>query len=170
MSKVQKSRVAAQLGDRDVVLFLIGMRVNRLWQVWKWLPIAVSMPRMITELMKNPSRGLLAAPRTFVSGRTICVVQYWNSFEDLERYSRDPDATHFPAWRRFNRLIKNDGSVGIWHETYRVTPGSVEAVYVNMPPFGLAKAVAGAPAGAVGQSAALRMGVRPEDVPPVTPY
>ena len=29
---------------------------------------------------------------------------------------------------------------GIWHETYRVRAGEYEAVYGNMPPFGLGKA------------------------------
>ncbi|CAM5694173.1 hypothetical protein SANTM175S_00904 [Streptomyces antimycoticus] len=32
------------------------------------------------------------------------------------------------------------GKVGFWHETYAVPAGAHEAVYVNMPAFGLGKA------------------------------
>ena len=30
------------------------------------------------------------------------LVQYWRSYEDLERFARNPDDPHLPAWRRFN--------------------------------------------------------------------
>jgi hypothetical protein len=36
--------------------------------------------------------------------------------------------------------------VGIWHETYAVEAGHHEAIYNNMPVFGLAKATEHAPA------------------------
>ena len=39
-----------------------------------------------------------------------------------------------------NKSVGTDGSVGIWHETYAVSPGAYENIYVNMPPFGLGKA------------------------------
>jgi hypothetical protein len=57
------------------------------------------------------------------------LVQYWQSFEDLERFARDPGDPHFEAWRRFNHAIGTDGSVGIWHETYEVAAGRYETVY-----------------------------------------
>ena len=38
------------------------------------------------------------------------------------------------------RELMNDGSVGIWHETYLIEPGKFECVYGNMPVFGLAAA------------------------------
>ena len=59
---------------------------------------------------------------------------------------RNPDDPHLPAWRRFNQTIGTDGSVGIWHETYAVEPGHHEAIYNNMPVFGLAKASEHVPA------------------------
>jgi len=68
------------------------------------------------------------------------LVQYWRSFEDLEKFARDKSDPHLGAWRRFNKAIGSDGSVGIWHETYLVEPGKYEAVYGNMPVFGLASA------------------------------
>ncbi len=45
-----------------------------------------------------------------------------------------------PAWQRFNRTVGKDGSVGIFHETFIVERGNYDAIYSNMPEFGLAKA------------------------------
>lgn len=157
-------------GREEMVLFLIGMRINKVWQIWRWLPVLLEMPRMIIELAKDPSRGLLSRPRTMVSGRVVMVVQYWNSFDDLERYARDTEAQHLPAWRRFNRRIRDNGSVGIFHETYRVSAADSEAVYVNMPAFGLAGATSCVPVTGGRHTAAARIGARPNDVAPVDHY
>lgn len=171
MVKVFPGRRTADLGERDgVVVFLIGMRINRPWQVWRWLPVFIAMPRMIVELAKDPSKGLLARPRTYISGRTVLLVQYWNSFDDLERYARDPQAHHLPAWRAFNRRIRDNGSVGIFHETYRLAAGDIETVYANMPVFGLAATSASVPITSERQTAAARIGARHDDQAPVEPY
>lgn len=34
MSELIKERVCAEV-DEEVVLFLIGMRINKLWKIWK---------------------------------------------------------------------------------------------------------------------------------------
>ena len=167
-SAVLEGRRTSELEpEREIVVFLIGMRVNRLWQIWRWLPVFLAMPSMITELSKDPSRGLLSRPRAMLSGRVVTVVQYWRSFDDLERYARDPEALHLPAWRRFNRQIRDNGSVGIFHETYRLTGADVETMYVNMPAFGLGAATAAVPVRAGRQTAAARLGVRPNDLAPI---
>jgi hypothetical protein len=85
------------------------------------------------------------------------VAQYWRSFEDLERYARDADAEHLPAWRRFNQKARESGSVGIWHETYKVHAGDYETIYNNMPRIGLARAGAHRPLGST-STAAQRVG------------
>ena len=162
-TEINRGRQTSDLADRDgIVVFLIGMRINRLSRVGRWAPALMAMPAMITELVKDPSRGLLGRPRTFRSGRTILVVQYWNSFDDLERYARDPGASHLPAWRRFNRAVRNNGAVGIFHETYRVRAADAETIYVNMPAFGLAAATSEIPVGAGRHTAAARLGLRPD--------
>jgi hypothetical protein len=125
--------------DKPIVLFLIGMRINRLWAVHKWLPVALAMPRMLAELSKQPATGMLWY-RTYVSGRVVLVQQYWASFDKLLAYAHDKSAAHFPAWAAFNRAIGGNGSVGVWHETYLVEPGKFECIYANMPLFGLAAA------------------------------
>ncbi len=66
--------------------------------------------------------------------------------------------THLSAWRQFNKSIGSDGSVGIWHETYLVDPGKYEAVYGNMPVFGLAAATKHVPAVGRRETARRRLG------------
>jgi len=135
MAQIIKQRMAAE-ADGSFVLFLIGMRVNRWWKIWKWWPVASAMPRMIIELYKNPELGMLHA-QTLFAFPNIVVTQYWRSFEDLEAYAKDKDRAHLPAWQAFNKSVGSDGDVGIWHETYLISPGQYENVYNNMPAWGL---------------------------------
>ena len=97
------------------------------------------MGPMLSELYKHPEKRFLGG-EIFLYWRGPALVQYWRSFEDLERFARDPDDPHMPAWQRFNREARSSGAVGIWHETYLAEPGAYEAIYANMPEFGLAKA------------------------------
>ncbi|MCV2350075.1 DUF4188 domain-containing protein [Paucibacter sp. Y2R2-4] len=130
-------RMTAQL-EGDYVVFLIGMRINKPWRVHKWWPVASAMPRMLRELQAQPNSGLLNAEMWF--SRTLILVQYWRSMEQLLAYAKDKQSEHLPAWKAFNKAVGSDGSVGIWHETYAVRPGGFENIYVNMPAFGLGRA------------------------------
>ena len=107
------------------------MRINNPLLVHKWLPVAAAMPRMIRELSRQPELGLLHAESWF--SRTVLMVQYWRSMEHLLAYATNREAEHLPAWKAFNRSVGTNGAVGIWHETYGVSPGRFESVYVNMP-------------------------------------
>ena len=60
--------------------------------------------------------------------------------------------------------------VGIFHETYRVGPGTAESLYANLPPFGMGQAVGQAPVATRGQSAGRRMGTSQRDEPAIAPY
>jgi len=122
---IHRDRLTANL-EGGFVVFLIGMRINRPLLIHKWWPVAVAMPRMLKELYRQPELGFLHAEMWF--SRTIILLQYWRSTE------------HLMAYAKFNRAIGVNGSVGIWHETYKIAPGGYENVYVNMPPFGLGRA------------------------------
>src|SRR3954469_21155270 len=154
--------------DGDFVVFLIGMRVNRPWKLRRTLSVFRQMRPMVNEVAADPSSGFLGAEYGFLYGGPA-LVQFWRSFEQLDRYARNPDARHLPAWRRFNQLVRDSGDVGIWHETYRVRAGEHEAIYNNMPRVGLAAAGEHAPLGAT-TSAARRIGARPDDQAPVPGY
>lgn len=163
MPTVQPGRFTAQ-HDGDIVVFLIGARINQLRRIDKWLPVARAMGPMLKELMAEPDRGLLHA-ESFLRGRNVMLVQYWKSFEHLERYAKDRDSRHLPAWRAFNRRVGTGGTVGIWHETYLVPAGRHESIYGNMPVMGLAAATAHVPVARVGQAAGYRVGAATVDTP-----
>lgn len=131
MTGIMQGRWTAH-SHEEFVVFIIGMRINRWWMVHRWLPPILAMGRMIRELSLQPELGFLGGKTWF--GRTIVLIQYWRSFEDLDAYSKAKDREHLPAWADFNRKDGNDGTVGIYHETYRISPGDYENVFVNMPP------------------------------------
>ena len=157
MPNVITERLTAEV-DGEFVVFLIGMRINRFWKIHQWLPIAMAMPRMLRELQADASSGFLGV-ESWIGNPTIAL-QYWRSFEHLERYAKDAARGHRPAWAAFNRAVGSNGDVGIWHETYRVRPGDFECIYNNMPPFGLGKAMRQVPAHGQRQSAQGRMSAR----------
>jgi hypothetical protein len=152
---IHKERLTATL-EGDFVVFLIGMRINKPLLIHKWLPVAQAMPRMLKELGRQPELGFIHAEMWF--SRTIVLVQYWRSMEQLLAYAKSKDAEHLPAWRSFNQAVGIDGSVGIWHETYKVSAGNYESVYVNMPRFGLGRAGVLQPASGGRESASGRLG------------
>ena len=136
MPKTINQRMTVNL-EGDFVVFLIGMRINWLWKIHKWLPVASAMPKMLKELSQKPESGFLGFQ--LLGGIPPVTLQYWKSFEHLEAYAKDRNSQHYPAWRDFNNKIKSNGDVGIWHETYKVKAGEYECVYNNMPKFGLGK-------------------------------
>ncbi len=152
---IHTERMTAHI-EGDFVLFLIGMRFNQPWKVHKWLPVVSSMGRMLRELQSQPDLGLLH--QDIWLSRTIMQVQYWRSMDHLLAYAKDRDAQHLPAWRAFNKAIKGNDAVGIWHETYAVTAGSYENIYVNMPPFGMGQAGTLEPVRGKHETAAGRLG------------
>jgi heme-degrading monooxygenase HmoA len=144
--------------EGEVVVFLIGMRVNRLWALHRWLPVFTAMPRMLRELAGDKESGLLAHVLLTGSPRLYYVVQYWESKDKLYAYARDGDRLHRPAWTAFNRRAHQSGSaVGIWHETYVVPAGGYESIYSGMPPFGLGAAHGAVPVAMRGETGAERL-------------
>ncbi|WP_414567514.1 DUF4188 domain-containing protein [Nostoc sp. CCY 9925] len=156
MPQVMPGRFTAEI-DEPFVVFLIGMRINKFFAFSKWIPTAMAMSPMLRSLQQNPDKGFLGG-EGFVYSRGVGLIQYWRSFEDLERFARNPADAHLEAWQRFNRAIGADGSVGIWHETYLIDPGKYEAVYGNMPVFGLAAATKHVPAKGRKETARRRLG------------
>jgi fumigallin biosynthesis monooxygenase-like protein len=136
LNPVLSRRMTARM-ESSFCVFLIGMRINRPLKIHKWFPVVRAMPRMLRELEAHKELGYLGGH--FWIGRTIISLQYWRSVEDLVRYATDKDLQHLPAWTAFTRSVGSSGDVGVWHETYRVTPGGYENIYHNMPRFGLGR-------------------------------
>ena len=110
---IHRNRLTAHL-EGDFVVFLIGMRINKPLNVHKWWPVATAMPRMLKELYLQPEIGFIHAEAWF--SRTIILVQYWRSMEQLLSYATNKEAEHLPAWKAFNKSVGTDGSVGIWQK------------------------------------------------------
>jgi hypothetical protein len=158
MSPVFSGRFTAQTNEPFVV-FLIGFRVNKFWSFSKWLPVAQAMSPMLRTLYRNPEKGFLGGENFFrVAPVTSLLLSYWRSFEDLENFARSPSEPHLAAWKAFNKAVGSDGSVGIWHETYLVDAGKYEAIYGNMPKFGLGAATEHVPALGRKETARRRLG------------
>lgn len=140
MTEILHERMTAQIDEthEELAVVLIGMRVNRLWKLHRWVPVALAMGRMVRELAQQPDSPLLGY-QSWIGNPSI-MVQYWRSFEEMEAYAKDRMREHLPAWADFGRRTGSAGDVGIWHETYLVEPGKYECVYNHMPNFGLAAA------------------------------
>ena len=158
----RRGRVHAER-EEDVVVFLIGMQINAVWKIHRWLPIFLIAPRMVRELRRDEGSGLLGSWTILSPPRGIGFVQYWEDFDSLRAYARDSDHLHLDAWGEYNEA--DDDAVGIWHETYRVE--EYETVYNNVEPRGLGAAAGSDLVPATGQreSAAGRIDGR-EDPPP----
>jgi hypothetical protein len=160
MAQIHPGRFTADvteaLGDADeFVVFVIGMRVNKPWKIHRWLPVAKAMTIMMNELVKHPDKGLLGYRS--MGFRTTTMIQYWKSFEHLERFAHDKDDPHLQAWRDFNAKVGVSDDLGVYHETYRVKTSDYECIYSNMPVMGLAKATAHAPVARRGNAARERL-------------
>jgi len=125
--------------DEDLVVFMIGMRINRWFAIHKWLPVFTAMPPMIKELYTHKDELGFLSMENYFGLRTTVMIQYWRSMEDLLSYARDDK--HLKAWRDFNRKIGNNKAVGIYHETYQVEKKNYESVYGNIPLYGLGRAL-----------------------------
>ena len=159
--------------DEPFVVFMAGVRVNNFFAFRKWVPAVVSIIPMVRTLMKHRSIGLIGI-QPFVHWLGVGSIQYWRSFEDLERFARSKIDPHLPAWRRFNKTVGTDGSVGIWHETFLIEPAHYEVVYNNMPLFGLSMAtthkfVKHVPAVGHHETARRRLGDKNEPAVPTPP-
>ena len=137
MAEAKQGRWTAQI-DGDFVVFLIGARLDWRHPVRSFRDLGgmKGMPHMLKYLSERPESGLLGYENY---GLTMNV-QYWRSFEDLERFATAQDEPHKPAWRNYWKRVGRDPRSGIWHETYLVRASEYEAVYGNMPPHGLGQA------------------------------
>lgn len=136
MANIAGRRMAAEI-DGDFVVFLIGARLNFLHLAGTIMDLGGrrGMKHMLDYLVARPEKGLLG----YQLGLPV-IVQYWRSFDHLEAFAQDTDDPHLAVWRSYWRRVGNGNRTGIWHESYLVRAGEYEAVYANMPPFGLGKA------------------------------
>ncbi|WP_295010321.1 DUF4188 domain-containing protein [uncultured Microbacterium sp.] len=149
-------RYTASVDREGITVFVIGMRANRWWQFARVQRVARNMPKILRHLATHPEAGMLGAESWL--GRTTILLSYWESPEHLQRFAADRDAPHLQPWRDYMKTLLGSGSVGVWHETYQVPARDLEAVYADMPLFGLAAATAHVPITAGRNTARQRLG------------
>lgn len=144
MSKIVTGRMTHH-HEGELVVFHIGLQINRWWRFDLWLPAFMAMPGMLRELAQEEDSGLLGYQLLFGSGGPY-VVQYWSSIDKLYAYASAPSQQHRPAWTAFNQAARRaPGAVGVWHETFLVE--RAESMYVSTKTMGLAKATSPAEVG-----------------------
>ena len=136
--KINEGRWTAHI-EGDFVVFLIGARFNSKLHLARSLKDLGGrrrgMQAMLDHLVAHPEKGLLGYEMGLKT-----IVQYWRSFDHLEAFAKDADDPHLDVWRSYWRRVGKSTRTGIWHETFLVRAGEYEAVYGNMPTYGLAKA------------------------------
>ncbi len=136
---VKQGRWTANI-EGDFVVFLIGARLQARHPLRSLRDLGGfkrGMPAMLKYLSQHPEKGFLGYQQL---GIGTANVQYWRSFADLERFAQDQDDPHLAPWRAYWKRVGRSDRTGIWHETYLVRAGEYEAIYGNMPAYGLAKA------------------------------
>ena len=69
MARVIPGRFTASVGGPFVV-FIIGMRINNIFAIRKWLPTAFAMSPPLKALFSHSEKGVLGAGRR-VAGRSL---------------------------------------------------------------------------------------------------
>jgi hypothetical protein len=142
--------------DRPVVVFAIGMRLNRPHAVHRWARPMTNTVRMWWHVQRRRPSGYLGG-YLFVYWCGVGMMQYWEDVDQLVAFSHDTTQPHLAAWRQLASLTRNDQTFGYWHETYEVAPGTSESIYGSMPRFGLAGAAPHEPIRTATESAHARL-------------
>ena len=142
--------------DGEVIVFPIGMKINRWWAIHRWFRPVVSTVRLWRHVQFVRPDGYLFGYLFFYS-RGVGMVQYWRDFEALEAFAQDRGQPHLAAWRQLVSQTSHDQTFGYWHETYVVDASNSETIYGSMAPFGLAAAAGYATVGAKSENARSRL-------------
>jgi len=128
--KVPDRRTVDLSGYPDLVMILLGMRVNRI----TGLKTLFGFGPQIEKSAQARPEGLLFHELFLFSlfPTHAGIRQYWRDVDALERWARSEP--HRIWWQQF---LRDTGGTGFWHETYFMR-GGVEAVYDEIPkPVGM---------------------------------
>ncbi len=142
--------------SKEIVVFILGVRVNRFRMVRKWLPVIRAVNPMLRALAADRDSGLLGYSTYRRLPRELVVVQYWRGTEELIGFAHQE--MHRKAWNDFYRLATAGAAVGIWHETYVVPAGRYETIYGIVPKIAMASFGELVPIGRRNKTAAVRLG------------
>lgn len=112
-------------GYPDLVMILLGMRVNRMTGMKTLLGFG---PKINASVEAKPEGLLRHEAFVFSLFPThLGIRQYWRDQDSLMKWTRSEP--HKLWWQQF---LKNAGGTGFWHESY-FRRGGVEAIYDDIP-------------------------------------
>jgi hypothetical protein len=109
MAELITERVCAET-EGDIVIFLIGMRINKAWKLWRWIPVLLAMPRMLRELAEHPELGMLSA-RGYFGFPNLMYLQYWKSPGHLQAFAHSADKDLRGARRPFRVDVREHAAL-----------------------------------------------------------
>ena len=168
MGEVKPGRFTAQV-DGPFVVVRVGIRVNRFFLFWKWIPTLRATVPLLRALLRVQAPGLLGGFTLLYWQSSIGIIQYWRSFDDLERFAHSKESGYHALWSRYQASPGANGSVGLWYEVFSVEPARYEVVYDNTPVIGLAAATEHVPAVGRRETARRRLGGESEPAVPNPP-
>jgi hypothetical protein len=145
------NRITADLQQYpDLVVVYLGMRVR----TPRGLKTLLSFgPKIQASVNARPDGLLLHEYLVFsVLPPHLGMRQYWRDFDSLERWART--LPHKQWWQDF---LHDTGGTGFWHEAY-LRGGTMESVFIDMPPVGFARFAPAVPARGTMFSARRRLG------------
>ena len=118
MAEVRQGRWTAKI-EGDFVVFIIGARFDLRNPVRSLVDLGgrMSLPQMLKYLMQHPEKGLLG----YEQAGLATTIQYWRSFEHLERFAKDEDDPHLEVWRKYWKRV---GQVRAHRHLARDLPGA----------------------------------------------
>jgi hypothetical protein len=128
-------RLAAEM-DGEFVVYINGMRLNKLRAIHKYLIAGRKLAAMFDRLEADPDSGFLGYEPAIRGLRSGAAIQYWRSLEDLRAFAQDSDDHHVGAWKWANESIRK-GEIGFWAELYVIGDENYETFYRDVPPIGL---------------------------------
>ena len=138
MAQIFPGRYTADV-EGDFVVFLIGMRINRLLKVRKWWPVFTAMRPML-KAHETPGLGVLDTRQAILSPRDAADHPDLAQLRPARALRARGHAPHRAVEDLLQGRRRGSGDVGIWHETFQVARRGVRVLYGNMPRFGLANA------------------------------
>jgi hypothetical protein len=129
-------RVVASLPESvaELCLVRVGLQCRGIRSLLYALRLGRALDREAAEAVASGA-GLLHAIRFVIARDHFGMLQYWESFEALEAWSRRPP--HSEWWRGAVERMRTRGDFGIYHETFLVPRSHVETIYLDCRPTGL---------------------------------
>lgn len=131
-------RVVASLPDAANELCLVRMGIQGRGLLGRFharslrAAIARDAERAVAE-----NAGLLASESFTIARGHHGVLQYWRSFDDLDAWSHRPP--HSERWRDAVDRMRRRGDLGVYHEVFLVPAASLESIYLDCEPAGMAR-------------------------------